>query len=259
LKKISILGCGWLGKPLALRLLAAGYRVAGSTTSSGKLPELNTVGIDPYLVDLSADIIPIDFFDARVVIVAIPPKLKIHGDEKYLDMMRQVAGLSAGKVRQLIFISSTSVYPDLNREVREDDADEQSVLVRAEGIFQGEKTIKTSIVRFAGLVGPGRHPGKFLSGKKVSGGSSPINIIHLDDCVEIIVKLIKDERELILNACADGHPTKKEFYTRASSLLNVEPPVFVDDASRWKIVNNALLKKSLSFTFQYPQPMEMIF
>ena len=36
-EKISILGCGWLGLPLAKSLLAKGYKIKGSTTSESKL------------------------------------------------------------------------------------------------------------------------------------------------------------------------------------------------------------------------------
>jgi nucleoside-diphosphate-sugar epimerase len=259
LEKISILGCGWLGKAFALRLLEAGYPVAGSTTSRDKLDELKSVGIDSHLVDLASDITSVAFFEASIFIVAIPPRLKLIGEEKYLEFMSRAARFCRANSRRVIFISSTSVYPDVNREVFETDADETSVLVRAEKIFQAEKSFRTSIVRFAGLVGPGRHPGRFLSGKNVSGGSSPVNVIHLDDCLEILMKLLKDDRELVLNACADGHPTKKEFYSRASSMLNVHPPVFVDDESGWKIVSNALLKKCLTLKFRYPNPMEMTF
>ena len=31
--KVAILGCGWLGLPLAIKLLKSGYHVNGSTTS----------------------------------------------------------------------------------------------------------------------------------------------------------------------------------------------------------------------------------
>ena len=37
MKRVSVLGCGWLGKPLAISLLDEGYSVKGSTTSEDKL------------------------------------------------------------------------------------------------------------------------------------------------------------------------------------------------------------------------------
>mgnify|MGYP003615968040 CR=1 FL=1 len=41
--KISILGCGWLGFPLAQKLIETGYEVKGSTTSESKLEALKKV------------------------------------------------------------------------------------------------------------------------------------------------------------------------------------------------------------------------
>ena len=39
-QRISILGCGWLGLPLAVELISKGYKVNGSTTSMTKVREL---------------------------------------------------------------------------------------------------------------------------------------------------------------------------------------------------------------------------
>lgn len=50
--KISILGCGWLGFPLAKALLLKGFSVKGSTTSSEKLATLEKAGITPFLITL---------------------------------------------------------------------------------------------------------------------------------------------------------------------------------------------------------------
>ena len=46
-KKIAILGCGWLGLPLAKSLLSKGYKVKGSTTSESKLEILENAGVLP--------------------------------------------------------------------------------------------------------------------------------------------------------------------------------------------------------------------
>jgi len=51
-KTISILGCGWLGKPLAIKLIKKGNLVKGSTTSKHKFKEFDNLGIQPYLISL---------------------------------------------------------------------------------------------------------------------------------------------------------------------------------------------------------------
>ena len=53
MKQISILGCGWLGFPLAKSLLQKGYMVSGSTTSVEKISVLENAGITPFLIELS--------------------------------------------------------------------------------------------------------------------------------------------------------------------------------------------------------------
>ncbi|PCH61795.1 MAG: hypothetical protein COC19_04240 [SAR86 cluster bacterium] len=52
-KEISLLGCGWLGFPLAINLTRKGYNVKGSTTSESKLAKLKSNGIIPFCIHLS--------------------------------------------------------------------------------------------------------------------------------------------------------------------------------------------------------------
>ena len=46
MNSISILGCGWLGKPLAVSFLEDGFSVKGSTTSEEKIDILEDLEID---------------------------------------------------------------------------------------------------------------------------------------------------------------------------------------------------------------------
>lgn len=49
MRNVSILGCGWLGTPLAISFLDAGFKVKGSTTSNAKIDDLEALGIQTYL------------------------------------------------------------------------------------------------------------------------------------------------------------------------------------------------------------------
>jgi nucleoside-diphosphate-sugar epimerase len=55
MKTISILGCGWLGIPLAETLIQKGFSIKGSTTSANKLSVLQNKGIEPFAISLEAD------------------------------------------------------------------------------------------------------------------------------------------------------------------------------------------------------------
>ena len=262
MKNISILGCGWLGKALGLALHQHGFEVAGSTTQESKVHELRFLGIKPYVLQLTPAVQgenANEFFKTDCLIISIPPKLRSGSSEIYVAQLEEVASIiRSEKIEHVIFISSTAVYADRNRVVTEEDADANSPLLLAEDIIR-EACSNTTVIRFAGLVGPGRHPGKFLAGKKdVAGGSNPVNIIHQSDCVAIIIKIIQQHCwGEVFNATADMHPTKNDFYTHAARQLKLEPPQFSTEAAGFKIISTEKVKHVLAYEFQYPDPMEM--
>jgi nucleoside-diphosphate-sugar epimerase len=254
---ISILGCGWLGKPLAIELIKAGYEVRGSTTQESKLQELQSNGIIPFLIKFNPH--PEgekleEFFRSDIIIVSIPPKRKSGQANRYVEIIKAVGEAARnGKVSKAIFISSTSVYPEKNDIVQEDDADESNYLVAAENEIRKAIT-RTTVLRFGGLIGPGRHPGNFLAGKKdLSGANAPVNIIHLDDCIAIISEVIRqDVWPDVFNACGDNHSSRKNFYTTAAVELELDPPQFLEgENTPFKIVSNAKLKSRLNYNFKH--------
>ena len=52
MQKISILGCGWLGIPLAEALIKNGFSVSGSTTSIEKISLLQNLDVEPFLLSI---------------------------------------------------------------------------------------------------------------------------------------------------------------------------------------------------------------
>ncbi len=265
MKSLSILGCGWLGKPLAVELIKSGYHVSGSTTQENKLDEFKSLGIKPFLIKLDPQLSGYDyheFFQAEILIISIPPKRKSGQTDVYLDQMNNVVQeVLKGSISNVLFISSTSVYADGDRIVTEIDADPDSHLIQAENIFLDQDKFKTTVIRFGGLVGQGRNPGRFLAGKKdVQGGNHPVNVIHQEDCIGIINAII--EKQVwgeVFNACADHHPTRKEFYSRASVAMQLEAPQFSDaDVSKNKVVDCNRLKTKLNYQFVYSDLMEML-
>ena len=107
MKNISILGCGWLGEPLAISLLESGYSVKGSTTTESKLATLEASQIEAYLIDI-AEFEDYDaFLNTDILIIAITSK-DIDGFESL------IAQIEDSSIQKVIFISSTSVYPNSN-------------------------------------------------------------------------------------------------------------------------------------------------
>ncbi|MBC5991559.1 SDR family oxidoreductase [Pontibacter cellulosilyticus] len=266
---ISVLGCGWLGLPLASQLVKSGYTVKGSTTSPEKLDLLKEKGIQPYLLNLNAEHLQTnslpDFLEADVLVLNIPPKLRSDGGKGYLQQMRTLIKLLINStVSRVLFVSSTSVYQDLNRIVTEEDitfTDElepDNMLLQAERLFLDREEWVTTIVRFGGLIGGERHPGKFLAGKKhLPNGDAPINMIHQDDCIAILHRIIEQDKwGNVYNACADGHPLRKDFFPVAAERLGLTPPEFDDmQETHFKLIKSQKLKDDLSYVFLHPDPM----
>ena len=59
----------------------------------------------------------------------------------------------------------------------------------------------------------------------------PVNLIHRDDCVALLIKLIKSESltQSIFIGVSQTQANKKEFYTTAANALNLTPPDFNDE------------------------------
>lgn len=268
---ISILGCGWLGLPLAERLLSLGYTVKGSTTQEEKLAILQEKGISPYLLhfspEINADHEP-GFFESDTLVLNIPPSRK-QADiaSMYPKQIAEVLKQAKAKsVKNILFVSSTSVYPNLNRAVREADAGGDistsgKTLLEVEEMLQMRQGFRVTILRLCGLYDERRNPGRFLAGRSLnSNGQDCVNLIHREDCVEIIIKLLeKDLWGEVFNACSDEHPAKATFYPLAATKLGLEPPSFSSDAPRaYKIIDSCKLKDQLGYTFQYPDPVETV-
>ena len=266
--KISILGCGWLGVPLAKHLLGHGFSVKGSVTSVEKFELLRNDGILPYqmvLNETSVHIPESDFFDCDVLIISIPPR-RIEGIERIFpaQIAQLVPFLLKYKIRKVIFISSTSVYPEnLQIAIEEDeflpDKESGKALLLAENLLNSQFDFETTILRFGGLIGADRNPARFLLKAQRAVGNIPVNLIHLDDCIGIISDIINQELwGVTLNACCPEHPYKKDFYSKAARISNLPEPLITDQLESYKIVDSSKLQRLLKYKFKFSSPMDYL-
>ncbi len=244
MESVSILGCGWLGKPLAIDLINNGCGVKGSTTSEQKMDVFRALKIIPFLVDISLDNDISNFLNSEVLVIAITSK-NIEGFSNLISRIEK------SPVKKVLFISSTSVYPSLNKEMTEEDKTVNSPLVEIESLFLKNRSFKTTIIRFAGLFGYDRQPGNWFKDKAIPYPKGFVNMVHQDDCISVIKEvIIQDAFGEVFNVCSNHHPTREEFYKNARKVLEKEPPVF--DNSRplkYKIINSEKIQKVLKYTF----------
>ena len=79
MKSIGILGCGWLGFPLAKFLKKKNYSIKVSSTNMDKSSIFKGFKLDPYVIKIHDDKIEgnLDFFNnLEILIISFPPKIK---------------------------------------------------------------------------------------------------------------------------------------------------------------------------------------
>jgi nucleoside-diphosphate-sugar epimerase len=262
---IAIIGCGWLGLPLAKQFVAEGHTVHGSTTSEEKLAVLALEGIRPFLLDVTSEGIAGQLKacleGCKILVLNIPPGLRKNPEQDYVGEMQQLLPhIENSSVEQLVFIGSTSVYADdenmpvITEASTFSRSETAQKLVTAEGLFQQNNNFNATILRLSGLIGPNRHPATYLSGRnQIQNPEAPVNLIHRDDAIAIIKSIISQKLwNEAFNASFPSHPAKKEFYTKACEQQNLPLPQFDEQcASKGKTIASNKLLQRLKFEFEH--------
>lgn len=264
-KQISIIGCGWLGLPLAKQFIEKGYAVKGSTTSVEKLVLLKNIGINPYLVSIDEETIEGDIANflekTDITIINIPPGLRKHTDANFVKRIQNlIPYLETSTVSKVLFVSSTSVYADemsipVITEESPTHAETESgkQLLEVESLLQLNTRFETTIVRFGGLIGDDRHPANSLSGKtKLQNPDAPVNLIHQQDAISSIIHIIeKNAWNNLFNVVNPSHPNRKMYYTEQCKQRHLPLPEFDEsEASKGKLIDSSKLMSLLDYTFK---------
>ena len=262
--QISILGCGWLGLPLARHLISEGFSVSGSTTATEKLVVLEQSGIKAFQIAVSENGIFGDFErflkGSETLIIDIPPKLRGPEKENFVGKIDHlIPAIEQSLVQNVLFVSSTSVFseqeniPIITEKTKPNGTSESAKqLMQAENSLQQNPHFKTTILRFAGLIGEDRHPVRFLAGREnIENPDGPINLIHQEDCIGIISKILAlSQWNETFNAAAPLYPSRKQYYTEKALEQNLIPPGFSHGKSLGKIISAEKVQTLLNYKFK---------
>ena len=263
---------GWYGRPLA-KALQERHNVWGSTRSEAKCAQLRAEGLKAHTLHLdpqwqAAEGFMDDWKDSGLLVLNLPPgRGSQEAEDSYHKKMLEIQkALSESSISRMIFVSSTGVFGSGEGDCHEDsevypDRPAGRALHRAEQFWLQGFSGDVHVIRPGGLVGPGRHPGRFLAGRKdLSGKRHPVNFIHLDDLIAMTVAVIEQNPERkIFHAVAADHPAKEEYYAGTAAKMGLERPEFDQgDESPGKRILSEPSRAALDLILSYPSPWDML-
>ncbi len=225
IKSVGIVGCGWLGKPLAIALS-------------------NDFKVECFSREKTVE--DSSFWQSDTIVIAINTK------NNYLQTLQKIAKLTSAS-SNIILMSSISVYREFDKEV------DESVAISKVGLQKEAEELMLSlrdnvlILRLGGLMGDDRISGKW---KKISTFSDgEVNYIHLSDAIGITKKMIDESVESgIYNLVSPKHPLRSEVHKKNSEKFGFELGTFEGRTNR--VINSDAIQEKLSYSFIYPNPLE---
>jgi nucleoside-diphosphate-sugar epimerase len=253
-----IAGCGDVGTRLGLELAAAGVAVTG-LRRSGVLPEpLQTLRAD---LTQPASLAPLTAADALVYLPTPSQRSETGYRAIFIAGLANLLDALPQPPARLVFVSSTAVYGEADagwvdeHTIPAPHEFNGRVLLEAETLARG-RVAATSIVRLAGIYGPGREA---LIRRVREGGccraEPPLytNRIHAADAARLLAHVLALAAPAPLYLGVDDEPAPQcavmDFIARRLGLP--APPRAANDPTPSRRISNAALRRS-GFGFRYP-------
>ncbi|GFQ05500.1 protein yeez [Phtheirospermum japonicum] len=240
--QMFILGMGFVGQFFASDLKNKAWVVSGSCTSVAKKKKLEELGYQAFVFDANdpqQEILEIVKHHTHLV-VSIPP-LKGLGDPllRHKGLVESI--LKDGKLRWLVYLSSTSVYGDCGGAWVDEDYPLQpsSELARArlaaeeEWLCVGRNLgISAQVFRLGGIYGPGRSAVDTIlkqeplsKGQKTRFLKNYTSRVHVADiCQALHASILKPSTGKIYNIVDDDPAPREEVFELAQTLVDEKYP-----------------------------------
>lgn len=249
-ENLSLIGCGWLGKELALDLKSQNYEFI-ATTAHDKSEEFTLSAVPYTQLDAALDIVPESILKSDVLIYMVPP-LAVSHVKHFFDQIPIE--------KKIIFISSTSVYGKnlgvVDEKTEHHVCSTSSPLLLETENYLMNKFKNVTILRFGGLYGGKRHPVMFLQGKKeLTGGHAYVHLVHRDDCIRAIKSVMEhSEWGEVFNIVSDVSLSKTEYYTLMANKWGLIPPEYLvyEKSMKETQISNEKSKMKLGMTYLNP-------
>jgi nucleoside-diphosphate-sugar epimerase len=240
-RKCMIVGCGYTGLRLAMRL-APSWQLMAVTRSAASAARLSAAGLAVQCVDLDAAINPeaadpiARAADGAAIAYLAPPPERGADDPR---VQRFLEALDDARPAVLLYMSTTGVYGDTGGSTvteasplnpGSDRARRRVAAERAVAAWCEPRAVRCVVLRVPGIYGPWR-----LATERLARGESalrpedagPGNRIHVDDLVTACVAALERPLHGAVNV-GDGNPASTtEYLQRTATLAGLPPPRLV--------------------------------
>lgn len=270
-----IFGCGYLGRRVAERWLAAGDRVVAVTRSSSTAKEFSAAGIEPIVADVTLPETLTGLPMAKTLLFAVgydrSAKPSIH--EVYAEGFARVLKAISPETGRVLYISTTGVYGNADGDWVDEQTPANPSRDGGKASLAAEQAVasspwgeaRSSVLRLAGIYGPDRLPylAKLQAGEPLAATPDGwLNLIHVDDAATATLAAAETAPALPVVCVSDGTPPLRvDYYAEVARLLKAPPPTFVDPAegspraaraAASKRVQNTVLTGELGIRLAYP-------
>ncbi|MEO6809537.1 MAG: NAD-dependent epimerase/dehydratase family protein [Isosphaeraceae bacterium] len=261
-----IVGCGMLGRRVGRLLHLRGEPVFGTTRTPEKAAELAALGIEPVLANVlePGTLAALPAADRVLYCVGFDRGAGVSMRTVYVNGMMDVLKELPLTIGRFVYASSTGVYGQGDGDWVDEDAateprhESGRVALEAETLARERSA---TVLRFAGLYGPGRivRRAAIENGDVINGDpSNYLNLIHLDDAAAAAVRALDLGEPGRIYLASDDRPVERlEYYGLVARLLGAPAPRFQgpDPASQGesnKRVSNHRIKTELGLVLTYP-------
>lgn len=252
MKKMGIIGAGWLGIRLATYFKET-FEIYTTTRAADKFESLKQENLHPTLMEFSGEQVqPIQPWselkelDLLIITVNFSKRTEL---SVLKNRFENVSRFIRGFERPIFLMSSIGVYPQVEREIDEDTLTETELQpnIRSVELQMQAAFPQINILRLAGLMGDDR----YLSKYKIKDTHQVANHIHYEDIAGVIKKMVEVESSAkTYNVVAPEHPTKQAILNHQLGQTNAQN----FEKSSGRIVLTKKLINELGYVYQRPDP-----
>ncbi|MGM4902105.1 SDR family oxidoreductase [Tardiphaga sp. 866_E4_N2_1] len=244
--------------------IAGTVRTAGTSAALASARDIETLVFNPDVADPR---IADRLANADALLVSIPPGAD--GDPVLQTFGSEIA---ASGIRRIVYLSSVGVYGDHQGAWIDETAPvfgegRRKARIDAEAGWRALVGDRTTILRIAGIYGPGRNALENLKAGKAHRIVKPgqvFNRIHVDDIATSVAAAFDHAQTGIFNLCDDEPAPPQDVVTFAASLMRIAPPPEQDFATAEMSpmarsfyasndrISNARLKRELGVKLAFP-------